>query len=86
MSGRRPARVVLRSLWHEHRALLIAFGFTLVVTLLLTLRLTVHAIYWSRHRDEALAEWMTIGYVAQPYQVDAPERGAAVEQPLDLTC
>jgi hypothetical protein len=46
------------------------FVLALAVTLFVTVRLAVHAAYWSHHRDAALAEWMTIGYVAHSYQVD----------------
>jgi hypothetical protein len=57
---------------------LLAFVLAVVLALFLGLRLTVHALYWSRHRDDALAGWMTIGYVAQSYRVDRDDLAQAL--------
>ena len=65
-------------LWRRNRALLIGFVFAVLVTLFFAVRLVVHAVYWSQHRDAELAEWMTIGYVAQSYHVERGDLARAV--------
>jgi hypothetical protein len=65
-------------LWRQNRVLLIGFAITLLVTLFFAVRLVVHAVYWSQHRDAELAEWMTIGYVAQSYHVERDDLARAV--------
>ncbi len=46
----------VRNLWRQHRALLIAFGLALLLTVFFGFRLAVHAVYWSKHREAELAE------------------------------
>ena len=46
--------------------------------LFFAVRLVVHAVYWSQHRDAELAEWMTIGYVAQSYHIERDDLARAV--------
>jgi len=66
-------------LWRQNRVLLIGFAFALLVTLFFAVRLVVHAVYWSELRDADLAEWMTIGYIAQSYHVERDDLARAVE-------
>jgi hypothetical protein len=68
----------VQPLWRKNRGLLIAFGLALLVTVFFGVRLVVHAVYWSGHRDAELAEWMTIGYVAQSYRVERDDLARAV--------
>jgi hypothetical protein len=68
----------MRDLWRQNRVLLVGFAFALIVTLFFAVRLVVHAIYWSQHRDADLAEWMTIGYVAQSYHIERDDLARAV--------
>jgi hypothetical protein len=68
----------MRDLWRQNRVLLVGFAFGLIVTLFFAVRLVVHAIYWSQHRDSDLAEWMTIGYVAQSYHIERDDLARAV--------
>lgn len=65
-------------LWRQNRPLLVGFGLALIVTLFFAVRLVVHAVYWSQHRDAELAGWMTIGYVAQSYDVERADLARAV--------
>lgn len=65
-------------MWRQNRALLIAFGLALLVTSFFGFRLIVHAVYWSEHHDAELADWMTIGYVAQSYGVERNDLALAV--------
>lgn len=48
----------------QNRAFLIVFGLAFV-TFFFGVWLVVHAVYWSEHCNAGLAEWMTIGHVAQ---------------------
>jgi hypothetical protein len=68
----------MRDLWRQNHVLLVGFAFALIVTLFFAVRLVVHAIYWSQHRDADLAEWMTIGYVAQSYHIERDDLARAV--------
>ena len=68
----------MRHLWRQNRVLLIAFGLALFVTVFFGVRLVVHAVSWSGHRDAKLAGWMTIGYVAQSYGVERDDLARAV--------
>ena len=74
----RGLRVGVGDFWRRHRVLLVGFAFALLVTLFFAVRLVVHAVYWSQHRDAELAEWMTIGYVAQSYRVERDDLARAV--------
>jgi hypothetical protein len=64
--------------WRHHRGLLIGFSVALVLTLFFAVRLAVHGVYWSQHRDAKLSAWMTIGYVAQSYRVERDDLARAV--------
>jgi hypothetical protein len=57
----------LGHLWREHRLLLVATLVALAVTLFFAARLAVFALYWSEHRDEAIAGWMTPRYIAHSW-------------------
>lgn len=60
----------LGHLWREHRGLVLATGLAIALTLFFAGRFAIRTVYWSQHQDVALAEWMTIGFVAQSYRVD----------------
>jgi hypothetical protein len=60
----------LLRLLRDHRLLAFAFALALGLTVFFGVRLTVSSIYWSQHRDAPLAEWMTLGFVANSYDVD----------------
>lgn len=49
----------------------------LVLSLLLALvfagRFAVRAVYWENHREEAVAGWMTVGYVGRSWDLDPRE-------------
>ena len=76
-SGRRRG-IRVGDLWRQNRFLLVGFALALLVTLFFAVRLVVHAVYWSQHRDAELADWMTIGYVAQSYDVERDDLARAV--------
>lgn len=65
-------------LWREHRLLLGTLALALAVTLFFAVRIALHAVYWSQHRDMPIEPWMTIGQVAQFYEIERDELARAV--------
>lgn len=59
----------IRRLTGTQRVLLAAFVAAGIATAVFGTRAVVSAIYWSQHRDEPLAGWMSIGYVARSHEV-----------------
>jgi len=53
------------------RRWLIVLAFLLAASVagLFAARTVRHALYWSRHRDEAIRPWMSVPYVARSYRV-----------------
>ncbi|MBV8859331.1 MAG: hypothetical protein JOZ02_20535 [Acidobacteria bacterium] len=49
--------------------ILIAFLLAASVAGLFVVRTVRRAVYWSRHRDEAIRPWMSVAYVAHSYRV-----------------
>ena len=49
--------------------ILIAFVLAASFAGIFVARTVRHALYWSRHRDEAIRPWMSVGYVAHSYSV-----------------
>jgi hypothetical protein len=49
--------------------ILIAFLLAASFAGLFAARTVRHALYWSRHRDEAIRPWMSVPYVARSYRV-----------------
>jgi hypothetical protein len=62
---------------------LIALAFLLAAAAagLFAVRTARHALYWSRHRDEAIRPWMSVPYVARSYRVPPP----VLYRAIDLT-
>jgi hypothetical protein len=70
----------LASLWQHNRGLLIAFVLALAVTLFFAVRLALFTLYWQdpAHRNEPIAGWMTLGYVAHSWHLKPQEVDAAL--------
>lgn len=49
--------------------ILIAFLLVASFAGLFVVRTVRHAVYWSRHRDETIRPWMSVGYVSHSYRV-----------------
>lgn len=64
----------LRYLWANNRLLLLGFAAVLGLTLFFGIRTLTFTLYWAdpAHRDQALAGWMTPGYVAMSYDIPPP--------------
>jgi hypothetical protein len=74
---------VIGRLWTRHRFLLIGFVATCVIALFFGTRAVLFTLYWSEHRDEAIAGWMTPRYVAMSWQVPPEVVGDALALPRD---
>lgn len=57
-------------LWRDHPRLVLAFALALGLSVFFAGRIVVSAVYWSSHRQETLAPWMTLGYVGRSWGVD----------------
>src|ERR1044071_6743351 len=55
----------------DRRQWLVLVAFVLAASFagLFAVRTVRHALYWSRHRDEAIRPWMSVPYVAHSYRV-----------------
>ncbi len=60
---------------------LAAFVLVLVFTGFQIFRTVQYATYWRQHRDEPIAGWMRVGYVAHSYHVPLP----VLNQSIGLT-
>lgn len=58
-------------LWTDHKALMLAFGLALCVTVFFGVRLALFSLYWAdpAHHRQALQDWMTPRYVAYSYHL-----------------
>lgn len=76
---------MIRHLWTRHRWLLLGFTAAVLLTLFFGIRALFFAIYWSGHRDEAIAGWMTPRYVAMSWDVPPEVVGDAMALSRDGT-
>jgi hypothetical protein len=61
----------LSNLWADHKALTLAFGTALFVTVFFAVRLVLFSVYWAdpSHHSQTLEDWMTPRYVAYSYRL-----------------
>jgi hypothetical protein len=59
----------MKRLGRRRWLILIAFLLAASFAGLFAVRTVRHALYWSRHRDEAIRPWMSVTYVARSYRV-----------------
>jgi hypothetical protein len=59
----------LKSLSWQQWLVVAAFLFISAFTAFNAFRAIHRAVYWSRHRDEPIHGWMSVGYVARSYRV-----------------
>jgi hypothetical protein len=62
----------MKRLGRRQWIVVIAFLLAVSVAGLFAVRTARHALYWSRHRDEAIRPWMSVPYVARSYHVPPP--------------
>jgi hypothetical protein len=72
-------------LWSRHRWLLLGFLAAVALALFFGVRAAIFTVYWSGHRDEAIAGWMTPRYVAMSWDVPPEVVGVALDLPQDGT-
>jgi hypothetical protein len=60
------------TLWRRHPWSMTGFLLAATVTLFFLVRFAVHAIYWSdpAHRNMTPQPWMTVGFIAQSWDLD----------------
>jgi len=59
--------------------IVVAFVLAASFAALFAVRTVRHALYWTRHRDEAIRPWMSVGYVARSYHVPPPVLYRAID-------
>jgi hypothetical protein len=61
------------NLWRQRPYLTSAFALACAVTLFFAVRFLASAIYWANpaHHNEAVKPWMTVGYIAKSWHLDA---------------
>lgn len=64
------------------KLILAAFVLTLAFTGFQIFRTVQFATYWRQHRDEPIAEWMRVGYVANSYHVPLSVLNQAIGLPV----
>jgi hypothetical protein len=74
---------VIGHLWKRHRWLLIGFVAMVALTAFFVVRTVLSTLYWSDHRDETIAGWMTPRYVAMSWQVPPEVVGEALSLERD---
>lgn len=74
MAGRLDRRTLLK----------IAFGLALAAAVALAARAALRFIYWRNHRDEKVAGWMPLGYVARAHGVPLGALRRALGLPEDV--
>lgn len=60
-------------LFRRHPVLVSAFVLALLLSLFFATRIVVRTVYWSQHRDQPVAGWMTVGYVGKSWGLDPRE-------------
>jgi hypothetical protein len=75
----------LATLWRARPWLTSAFLLACALALFFATRLTVQTIYWANHQDETVQPWMTVGYIARSWDLDARKIDALADLPLPET-
>lgn len=61
------------SLRRRHPRLVLAFALAAALSLFFAGRLAVQTVYFANHRQEAIAPWMTVGYIGRSWDLDPHE-------------
>jgi hypothetical protein len=63
--------------------LMAAFALAVALTIFFASRLVVNAVYWANpdHQNQRVAPWMTVGYIAQSWDVEPDELDAIAQLP-----
>ena len=73
----------MRQLWRQRPYLVSAFLIACAVTLFFAGRLVFFTLYWSdpAHQNQAVEPWMTVGYIARSWHLEAQDLGALAGLP-----
>lgn len=63
------------------RIMIVAFVLAAAATATFGLKLLGSAVYWSAHKEQPIAGWMTLGMVARSYDVPRSDLAVAVGLP-----
>ncbi len=74
----------LAHVWKHHRLLLIAFALAVLVAVGMAGRVLFAWVYWNANHQQAVAAWMTPGYVAHSWKIDRSALIDRLIEPLDL--
>jgi len=58
-----------------------AFALSIAFTAYYSYRTYKRAEFWREHRDQPIAEWMRVGFVANSFKVPLPELNKAIRLP-----
>lgn len=72
----------MTGLARRHPFVVAAFVLALVLSLYFIGRITYRAVYWSQHREQPVAGWMTLGYVGRSWGVDPRDLHARAGLPV----
>ena len=71
----------MRSAFRRHPILVSAFVVFTLIALVFAGRFATRVAYWSTHQNQPVAEWMTVGYIAHSWHLDARAIDAAAGLP-----
>ncbi|MHA3976549.1 hypothetical protein ACW9UR_02585 [Halovulum sp. GXIMD14794] len=71
--------------WKHHRLLLTGFVLAVAIALAMLVKLLFAWVYWSANHQQAVAGWMTPGYVAHSWKLDRDAFFDRLSGPLELT-
>lgn len=71
----------MRSTFRRHPLLASAFVLFTVLAVFFAGRLAYRVVYWSTHREQPVAEWMTVGYIGHSWHLDPRAIDAAAGLP-----
>jgi hypothetical protein len=74
----------MKAIFRRHPYLFTAFLLAAALTLFFAVSSITHAIYMSSRPREAVAPWMTVGYVAHSWGLKGPEIDALAGLPLPV--
>lgn len=76
----------MRKLWRNHRWALSGFTLAVAVTLFFLVHITLRAAFWldPAHHDMTPQPWMTVGFIAKSWELDAAEIDAKAGFPSPL--
>ncbi len=60
---------MLKNNFRRHPFLMSALALALVLTIVFAIRFAMDAVYWSRHHEQTIRPWMTVGYIGRSWDL-----------------